>query len=211
MTNPDVDPYFIQGCMRCPLGATPACKVHLWAEELQYLRALLLTTPLTETLKWSMPCYTYLGKNVLMLGAFKAYCAVSFFKGSLLEDPAGHLHLPGEQSQASRLFKFTSIEQVQEMVPILLAYIDQAITLEKEGRKVAFKNPTDFPLPDELLQLFEDDTNFKKAFMALTPGRQRGYQLYFSSPKQPKTRLARIEKYRDWIIAGKGIHDRDEQ
>jgi uncharacterized protein YdeI (YjbR/CyaY-like superfamily) len=209
MTHPDVDPYFIQGCMRCPLGATPACKVHNWAEVLQRLRALLHTTPLTETLKWSVPCYTYQGNNVLILSAFKGYCAVSFFKGSLLEDHAGHLHSPGEQSQASRLFKFTSIEQVHEMEALLLAYIDEAITLEKEGRKVAFKKPNDFTLPDELLQVFEQDVDFKMAFLALTPGRQRGYQLYFSSPKQPKTRLARIEKYRDWIMAGKGIHDKD--
>lgn len=207
ISNPDVDPYFIQGCMRCPLGATPACKVHNWAEELKQLRALLHTTPLTETLKWSVPCYTYQGNNVLILSAFKGYCAVSFFKGSLLEDHAGHLHSPGEHSQASRLFKFTSPEQVLEMEPVVLAYIDEAIMIEKEGRKVAFRKPNDLPWPDELIEVFAQDEELQIAFEMLTPGRQRGYLLFFSSPKQPKTRLSRIEKYRDWILSGKGIHD----
>ena len=207
MSNPDVDPYFIQGCMRCPLGATPQCKVHTWAEELQRLRALLQSTPLTETLKWSVPCYTYEGNNVLILSAFKGYCSVSFFKGSLLQDAKGYLHSPGEHSQASRLFKFTSIEQVHEMEPIVLAYIDEAIIIEKEGRKVAFQKPNAMPLPEELEQVFELEPDFKQAFEGLTPGRQRGYVLLFSAPKQSKTRFARIEKYRDWILAGKGLHD----
>lgn len=205
--NPQVDHYLTEGCGRCPLGSTPACKVHTWRAELEQLRAIVLDCGLTEAVKWSVPCYTFNGHNVLIVSAFKEYCAVSFFKGALLEDPQGILDKPGENSQAGRLIRFTSVSQIVEMEPALRACIYEAIEVERAGLKVPSKSPSDHPLPEELLQKMEEDPLFKAAFFALTPGRQRGYLLYFSAPKQSKTRESRIEKSVQQILDGKGIHD----
>ncbi len=205
--NPQVDQYFTQGCGRCPLGGTPECKVHNWTQEMEQLRAILHECDLTEELKWSVPCYTFRNNNVLILSAFKDYCSLSFFKGALLNDEAGILEKPGPNSQAARLIKFTNVQQVIELEPTIKAFIQQAIDIEKAGRTVAFKkNPE--PMPEELEQKLEEDPVFKAAFEALTPGRQRGYIIYFSGAKQSKTREARIEKYMPKILEGKGFHDR---
>ncbi len=204
--NPKVDTYLIEGCGRCPLGGTPDCKVLPWVEEIKALRKILLECGLTEDLKWKVPCYTYQNKNVLILSAFKEYCAISFFKGSLLTDTQHTLTKPGENSQAARLIKFTNTKEIPEMEPIIKAYVYEAIEVEKAGLKVAFKkNPE--PIPAELQQKLDEDPTFKSAFEALTPGRQRGYILYFSAPKQSKTRISRIEKYKQKILEGKGFHD----
>lgn len=201
-----VDDYLLEGCLRCPLGGTEACKVHSWTEELKELRQLALECGLTEEVKWGVPCYTYSGKNVVLVSAFKEYAALSFFKGSLLSDPEGILQKPGENSQAGRLIKFIALEDIYELKQILQTYIFEAIEVEKAGLKVEFKaNPE--PIPEELQQKMDDDFYFKEAFESLTPGRQRGYILYFSQAKQAKTRIERIEKWTAKILNGEGIHD----
>lgn len=205
--NPEVDNYFAVGCGRCPLGGTPDCKVHPWQEEMKQLRRILLDTELTEEVKWSVPCYTFEDNNVLILSAFKDYCALSFFKGVLLKDPDDILIQPTKNTQASRLIRFTDVERVLELEPILKAYVAEAIDVEKAGLKVEYKDTADFDFPDELLSKFEDDPTFAAAFDALTPGRQRGYLLHFSSAKQSQTRVRRIEKCKPRIFEGKGFHD----
>lgn len=205
--NPRVDNYLIEGCGRCPLVGTPQCKVNTWREELVELRRIILESGMTEELKWSQPCYTWEDNNVLIMAAFKEFCSVSFFKGTLLKDPNGVLDSPGANSQAVRQLRFTSLEQIAEMEPIIKAYLQEAIEIEKAGLKVKFKkNPE--PIPDELQQKFDQDPAFEAAFLALTPGRQRGYILYFSGAKQSSTRDSRIEKYMPQIFEGKGMQDR---
>ncbi|UBM59541.1 DUF1801 domain-containing protein [Marinilongibacter aquaticus] len=205
--NPEIDHYLSEGCGRCPLGGTPDCKVHLWPKELVLLRKILLDCGLTEELKWSMPCYTYKKKNILMLSAFKSYCALSFFKGALLQDTAGLLEKPGENTQSARLIKFTNTDSIRELESELKAYIFEAIEIEKAGLKVEAKEKEGLVLVDEFAEALAQDAAFKAAFEALTPGRQRGYNLYFSAPKQAKTRIARIEKYKSKILTGLGFHD----
>lgn len=207
LTNPKVDNYLIEGCGRCPLVATPDCKVNDWRKELVELRRIILESGLTEELKWSQPCYTWEGSNVLIMAAFKDFASVSFFKGALLKDPDGVLISPGPSSQAVRQFKFTSVEQIEEMEAVIKAYLQEAIEVEKAGLKVEFKqNPE--PVPDELQQIFDEDPAFEAAFLALTPGRQRGYILHFSGAKQSATRVSRIEKSMPKIFEGKGMQDR---
>ena len=204
--NPQVDQYFAQGCGRCPLGGTADCKVHNWPELLTKLRTIILNTGLIEELKWGVACYTYNQKNVAILSAFKEYASLSFFKGSLLKDAKGLLVAPGKSSQASRLFKFTKPEQIIATESDITAYLYEAIEVEKAGLKVPFRqNPE--PIPEELQQVLDEDAVFRNAFEALTPGRQRGYIIHFSQPKQSKTRTARIEKWTPKILNGEGMHD----
>jgi uncharacterized protein YdeI (YjbR/CyaY-like superfamily) len=141
------------------------------------------------------------------MSALKAYAAVSFFKGALLKDPHGILEMPGENTQAARLIRFTSLEEIVEMEPILRAYVQEAVQIEEAGLKVAFKKEPE-PIPEEFQKIMDENPALKAAFEALTPGRQRGYILHFSQPKQSKTRVARVEKNIDKILAGKGFHDR---
>jgi len=206
--NPKIDNYVAIGCGRCALGGTPECKVHKWTEELETMRDILRNCNLKEELKWSVPCYTIEGKNIVILAAFKDYCSISFFKGALLKDTAGVLVSPGENSQAVRMFRFTKVEQITAMEPLIRAYLEEAIEIEKAGFKVDFNRKKEARLPEELLKKMEDDPDLKKAFEALTPGRQRGYCLFFKQPKQSTTRLARIEKCISRIKTGKGLHDR---
>jgi len=205
--NPEVDAYFAQGCGRCSLFATPQCRVHLWQEQMQTLRDLLLEAGLTEERKWGNPCYTLNGKNIVMLGAFKEYCSLGFFKGSLLKDPQKLLVAAGENSQASRQLRFTSVVEINKHKKHIKAIIQDAIRTEEAGKKVAFKAVSEFAVPDELVQTFEDDPDLKKAFYALTPGRQRGYLLHFAQPKQSATRLSRIAKCTPQIMRGEGLND----
>ena len=205
--NKSVDNYLIQGCMRCPLGDTPDCKVHKWIAELKLLRDICLDCGLVEESKWGVPCYTYQKGNVLLMSAFKECCSISFFKGALLSDEKGLLVKPGKNTQAARLIKFTNIETIKEVEKDVKAYIYEAIEVEKAGLKVPFKkNPE--PVPEELEKKFAEDPVLKTAFEALTPGRKRGYILYFSAAKQSKTREARIEKCIGKILNGEGLHDK---
>lgn len=205
--NTDVDLYFTEGCGRCPLGGTPDCKVHNWTEELKHLRKIILECGLTEESKWGVPTYTYQHTNVLVLAALIDYCAISFFKGALLNDSHEILSKPGENTQAARLIKFTSTSKVSKLKNELKAYIFEAIEVEKAGLKVEFvKKPE--PIPREFQLKLDADPKLKKAFEALTPGRQRGYILFFSAPKQSKTRESRIEKSIPKILDGQGMNDR---
>ena len=204
--NPEVDAYFIDGCGRCDLYATPQCKVNTWAKELKLLRHLVLGSGLTEELKWSQPCYTHNGKNILLVTAFKEFCCISFFKGVLLKDEHQLLEAPGENSQSVRFMKFTNVNDIKAYETYIKAYIFEAIDVEKAGLKVAFKKEPE-PIPEELLEVFKATPELKTAFEALTPGRQRCYILHFSQAKQSKTRMARIQKYIPKIVAGKGFHD----
>ena len=206
--NPQVDNYLLEGCGRCALGGTPECKVHPWEQELKALRGILLQTDLTEELKWSVPCYTYHGANVLLLSALKDYVSIGFMKGALLKDPAKVLDKPGQNSQAVRQFRITELQQVIDLETTIKEYVQEAIEIEKSGKKIDFKAKNQLELTQELLKKFDEDPAFKTAFEALTPGRQRGYHLYFSAPKKPETRINRIEKFMPKIFEGKGFHDR---
>lgn len=171
------------------------------------LRRILLNCQLTEEVKWSVPCYTFQGSNVAIMSALNDYCAISFFKGALLQDEQGLLEKPGENTQAARLIKFTDVQTILDLEPVLEAYIYEAIEVEKAGLSVEFKkNPE--PIPAELQEKLDADPVLQTAFANLTPGRQRGYILYFSQPKQSKTRTARVEKYIPKILEGRGFHDR---
>lgn len=205
--NPAVDLYLAEGCARCSLGGTPACKVHKWPRELAELRRIVLECGLTEERKWGVPCYTFGGKNVLIVSAFVDYASISFFKGSLLPDPGGLLEKPGENSQAARVARFTSLEKVLAWEPDLKTFIFGAVELEKAGARVEFRAKEELVFPEELHQKFAEIPGLQDAFEALTPGRQRGYNLFFSAPKQSQTRTSRIEKWIPAIFEGKGIHD----
>ena len=205
--NNSVDQYFIEGCGRCPLGGTPDCKVHRWISELELLRSMVLDTGLMEESKWGAPCYTFQQKNVLMVSALKNYCCISFFKGALIQDPKNLLEKPGPNSQAARLLKFKSVDEIVKIENDIRAYILKSIEVEKAGLSVPFqKNPE--PLPEEMRMKFEKDPVLKTAFEALTPGRQRGYILHISQPKQTKTRLLRMEKCAPSILSGVGLNDK---
>ena len=205
--NPKVDVYLTEGCGRCPLGGTPACKIHDWREAIVQLRRIALDCGLTEELKWGMPCYTSGGRNIVLAAAFKDYCALAFFKGALLDDPDGVLVKPGENSQATRQIRFADVREVLALEPVVRAYLRRAVDVENAGLKVPFKkNPE--PIPDELQHKLAESPVLKAAFDALTPGRQRGYILHISAPKQAETRASRVEKCTPQILAGKGIQDR---
>lgn len=178
-----------------------------WQEELKHLRKIALDTQLMETIKWGVPCYVFGESNIILLGSFKAFCSISFFKGSLLQDPNGILLKPGENSQTVRMLKFTNLDQIRQLEPVIKAYIFGAIEIEKAGLKPVLEKSVALEFPKELLQILDQDAAFKTAFTALTPGRQRGYNLFFTAPKQSATRITRIEKYRQQILGGKGIND----
>lgn len=178
-----------------------------WQPELTALREIALTCQLDETLKWGVPCYTLQGRNVVLMHTFKEYCALLFHKGALLSDPAGILIQQTEQTQATRQIRFTNVAEVVERVNVLQDYIREAIELEKAGAQVTFKKTADYAVPDEFQRQLDEDTELKRAFDALTPGRQRAYLLHFAAPKQAKTRVSRIEKCIPQILAGKGLTD----
>lgn len=205
--NQSVDKYFIEGCGRCELAASPQCKVHRWTQELSLLRAILGGFELKEECKWGVPCYTLNKKNVIILSAFKDYCFLSFFKGSLMKDDAGLLEKAGPNSEIARLLKFRSVEEVQLRESYIRDFICQAIDLENSGAKVEIQKKVE-EIPEELEAFFKSDPELEFAFKALSPGRQRGYIIYFSQPKQSKTRQSRIEKSVNMIKEGIGLHDK---
>lgn len=176
-----------------------------WQEEFATLRNIVLDCDLTEELKWGQPCYTLDRKNVVLIHGFKEYCALLFMKGALLKDPKGILIIQSENVQAARQIRFTNISQITKQAKILKAYIKEAIAIEEAGLKVPMKKTKEFAMPDEFKTKLDKSAALKKAFHALTPGRQRAYLLHFSSAKQVKTREARVEKYIPQILAGKGL------
>jgi len=168
---------------------------------------ILLDCQLTEELKWGVPCYTFEKRNIVLMHGFKEYCALLFVKGALLNDAKGLLVTQTENTQAARQIRFTSVREIVKMKPILKAYILEAMEVEKAGLKVAFKKTTEFAIPEEFQNKLDEIPALKTAFEALTPGRQRAYFLYFSAPKQSRTREARVEKYMQQILNGKGLND----
>lgn len=177
-----------------------------WRKESERLRKICLGCGLNEELKWGKPCYTYREANVVIIQGFKDYCALMFCKGALLRDPKGILKRIGEHTQAARQARFTDVREIVEIEPTLEAYIHEAIGAEKAGLKVILnRNPE--PIPKEFKNALDGFPALKTAFYALTPGRQRGYILYFSAAKQSKTRESRIEKCRPRILSGKGLND----
>ena len=178
-----------------------------WQEELRALRTIFLDSELTEEVKWRHPCYTFQERNIVIIGRFKECCMLNFVKGAWLKDARGILVKPGENTQASRVIRFTNVQQIIELEPVLKAYINDAIEVEKAGLKVKFKKITEFKIPAELQNKFNEIPALKTAFTALTPGRQRAYLLYFSAAKQSKTREARVEKCMQQILKGKGLDD----
>jgi uncharacterized protein YdeI (YjbR/CyaY-like superfamily) len=178
-----------------------------WQKEYQKLRTIVLDCGLTEELKWGCPCYTFEKKNIVLIHGFKEYCALLFFKGALLKDANGILIQQTENVQAARQVRFANIREIVKMEKILKVYIYEAIEVEKAGLKVDLKKTTDFKIPEEFQKKLSKMPALKKAFDALTPGRQRAYIFYFSQPKQSKTRESRVEKYTPQIIKGKGLDD----
>ncbi|SFU52473.1 Uncharacterized conserved protein YdeI, YjbR/CyaY-like superfamily, DUF1801 family [Pustulibacterium marinum] len=203
----NVDAYFTEGCGRCKLGNTPDCKVVKWQQILLKLRKLLEDTELKETCKWGSPVYTLNKKNVLQIVAFKEFAGLSFFKGTLIKDEHKLLSSPGSNSHHVRFAKFTTIETLLEKENLLMAYVKEAIAIEKKGLKVEKPTITE-TIPEELLAKFQQQPVLEKAFYNLTPGRQRGYLIYFTGAKQSATRENRIEKYTAHILSGKGFHDK---
>ncbi len=191
--NPEVDWFFT--------------KATQWQEEYDALRLLVLDCGLTEELKWGCPCYTFEKSNIVLIHGFKEYCALLFMKGALLNDTNGILIQQTENVQAARQIRFTNVQEIVEQETILKDYIKQAIEVEKAGLKVELKKTTEFNMPEEFQLVLDDMPELKTAFEALTPGRQRGYLLYFSAPKQAKTRESRIEKSIEQILEGKGLND----
>jgi uncharacterized protein YdeI (YjbR/CyaY-like superfamily) len=183
-------------------------KAKKWQEEFKKLRMIILDCGLTEELKWGVPCYTFEKSNIVLIHGFKEYCAILFVKGALLNDPRGILITQTENVQAARQIRFTNVREIVEMEPILKAYVQEAIEVEKAGLNVDFKKTTEYKIPEEFQKKLDEIPALKTAFEALTPGRQRAYLLYFSQPKQSKTRESRIEKCMPQILDGKGLNDR---
>jgi uncharacterized protein YdeI (YjbR/CyaY-like superfamily) len=178
-----------------------------WKNEIETLRMIILECGLTEELKWGKPCYTFQNSNVVILQEFKEYCAMMFFKGALLKDPQGILVKPGDNSHAARQIRFTHVKQLQDLELTIKKYIQEAVEVEKAGLQVEVKKVSEYTMPKELLDKFEEIPKLKEAFESLTPGRQKAYILYFSKAKQSKTRQSRIEKYIPHILNGKGLND----
>jgi uncharacterized protein YdeI (YjbR/CyaY-like superfamily) len=193
MKNPKVDTYLEQATK--------------WKNEQYLLRELLLDCGLDEAFKWRVPCYMSQGRNICLLGAFKDYAVLTFFKGMLLQDEQKLLHVPGEHSQSTKYFKFTSVEQILELKDTIKAYLFEAMEIEKSGIKIEKTKSEVLEYPEELVSIFMQNSELKQAFEGLTKGRQRAYIMHFTGTNNPKTRIARIERSMKRILAGKGIHD----
>ena len=182
-------------------------KAKKWAEEYDRLRLIVLGCGLTEELKWGCPCYTFEDSNIVLIHGFKEYCALLFMKGALLKDAKHILIQQTENVQAARQIRFTNVDEIVNLEPILKVYIKEAVKLENAGVKVPLKKTSEFKMPEEFKNVLDTTPAVKKAFYALTPGRQRGYLLFFAAAKQSKTRESRIEKYIPNILKGKGLED----
>ena len=178
-----------------------------WSAEYAALRQLCLASGLNEELKWGQACYDWEGRNVVLIHGFKDYCALLFMKGALLEDPEGILIQQTKNVQSARQIRFTSLAQINKQKAAVKAYIQQAIALEKSGAKVKMKSVAQFDAPEEFQRALDDDSQLAEAFHALTPGRQKGYLLYFSGAKQSATRAARVKKHAPRILKGLGLND----
>ena len=191
--NPKIDAFFT--------------KESKWQKEYQQLRKIVLECGLVEDYKWMHPCYQYQSNNIVLIHGFKDYCALLFHKGALLSDESGILIQQTENVQSARQIRFTNLSEIERLEATIKAYTFEAIEIEEAGLKVDFKKTAQYDLPEELQLKFNESTELKAAFESLTPGRQRGYLLHFSKPKQSKTRVSRIEKSLEKILNGKGLND----
>lgn len=191
--NPKVDFFF--------------AKAKSWKDEYEKLRSIILDCELTEELKWGVPCYTFQGGNVVLIHGFKEYCALLFHKGVLLKDKEKLLIQQTPNVQAARQLRFTNIRQIIEQEPIIKFFLNEAVAIEKSGAKPLLKKVDEFEMPTEFKSILDKNKKISASFYALTPGRQRGYLLYFSQAKLEKTRIARIEKCIARILEGKGLED----
>jgi uncharacterized protein YdeI (YjbR/CyaY-like superfamily) len=192
-TNPKVDFFF--------------AKAEQWQKEFEKLRTIILDCGLTEELKWGHPCYTFQNTNIVIIQGFKEYCAILFTKGALLKDAKGILIQQTENVQAARQVRFTSLQEIGKLERVLKGYIKEAIEAERAGLKVTYKKTSEFKIAEEFQKKLDEDAALRSAFEKLTPGRQRGYLLYFSAPKQSKTRESRVEKSIPLIFDGLGLND----
>jgi uncharacterized protein YdeI (YjbR/CyaY-like superfamily) len=192
-TNPKVDWFFNKDTQ--------------WKEEYEKLRQIILDCGLTEELKWGVPCYTWEDKNIVLIHGFKEYCAILFPKGALMKDPKHILIQQTENVQSARQVRFSNITEIYDLEPMLKKYIKEAVEIEKSGQKVELKKASEYPVPEEFQYKLDRMPDLKAAFESLTPGRQKGYLFYFSQPKQSKTREARMEKYMEKILSGRGLED----
>ncbi|WP_245552047.1 YdeI/OmpD-associated family protein [Chitinophaga pinensis] len=191
--NPEVDAYLSE--------------LTQWRDESEKLRKIILATELTEELKWGKPCYKYGNTNLVIIQGFKDYCALLFFKGVLLSDPESVLVKTGENTEVGRQLRFTSVKEITKLAPVISAYIYEAIEVERAGLKVEVKKSTELDIPEEFQQQLAANADLKKAFFALTQGRQKAYIFYFSGAKQSKTRMSRVERCIPQILEGKGMND----
>lgn len=195
------------GCGRCEFGGTSRCKVRPWQEELNLLRGVVLKSNLTEEIKWGAPCYSLKGKNILMLSALKDSVVISFFNGSRIDDPISILEKPGDQSRFARYIKFNEKMKIMDSRDVIRELIEKAIEIESNGSTKLIED-VQLEYPPELMEFFVENKDLQNAFSSLTPGRKRGYLIHFSSAKQSKTRIARIEKCSAKILQGKGWNER---
>ena len=192
---------------RNPKVSAIIAKAKTWREETEALRAIVLSTGLTEELKWGQPCYSLEGANVVLIHGFKTYCAFLFMKGALMKDAGGLLVQQTKNVQSARQIRFTNLGEIKQLEPRLKAYLKEAIVIEKSGAKVSFKTAAEFKVPEEFQRKLDKSAALKKAFTALTPGRQKAYLLFFAGAKQSATRTARVEKSIPNILKGKGLDD----
>lgn len=208
LTNPKIDEFIENGCGRCERYATPDCNVIRYQDIIIELRRIALETGLQEEHKWSQACYTHNGKNIIIISAVRANALLSFFKGALLKDPENILQKPGENSNATRLFKFTSLNQALEIESTIKAYIFEAIEIEKAGLTIKAKDISEFEVPEELTHAFQEDPPFESSWNNLTKGRRKSWLIHFNQAKQSKTKVSRIEKAKEKIFNGKGWQER---
>lgn len=203
-----VDAFLAAGCGRCSLGGTPQCKVHTWTYELHEMRRILQASVLKEEVKWQSPCYTRNGKNLVMIGAFKDNCVMSFMNGVMMNDPHGLLVKPGENSKEGRVVRIRPGADMKALAPKLADLVREAIRVDEAGLVYDRSQNPEPELPEELVNKFTDDPEFETAFYALTPGRQRSWILHVSSAKQSATRVSRVEAAAPSIRRGKGHMER---
>ena len=203
----DPDDFFTSGCGRCDRFATPDCSTRLWIDGLNQLRRICLDLGLQETAKWGHPCYTHAGRNIAILGAFRGDFRLSFLNPGLVRDTAGVLEPQGPNSQTPSMIRFTAVEQVGQTEPVIRAYLRQLMDHADAGTRPP-KLEREIDMPDELVEALDADPELAEAFQALTAGRKKSYMLNLNQAKHCATRLARIEKFRDKILAGKGAMER---
>ncbi|MBS0332689.1 MAG: YdeI/OmpD-associated family protein [Proteobacteria bacterium] len=204
----DPDDFFTKGCGRCARFATPDCSTRLWIDDLNRLRRICLDMGLEETVKWAHPCYMHAGRNIALVAAFRGDFRLSFMNAGLLDDADGVLEPQGPNSQAPGMIRFTALGQVAEKAPVIRAYLRQLMDHAEAGTEPPKPPPREIDMPAELTDALDADPDLAEAFHALTPGRRKSYLFALNQAKQPATRIARIEKFRDRILSGKGALER---